>query len=179
MKGVRGGFHLLLEAHQKCGSLFSGSHLIDLFSSWRTTQGQLNWVLDPGDPGQIDAELVMVILALYVSAICAESARKANVAEGEEFDLSPSDVIDSMVKRAMEEPLMLVILIQLRLVELTFMLHEGEKKGDASIYITAQKYLAILFATTHATKYVSMSMDFFVDLFCSSDADKKSLRKLF
>ena len=179
VKGVGGGFHLLLEAHRKCGSLFSGSHLIDLFSSWRTTQGQLNWVLDPGDPGQIDAELVMVILALYVSAIRAEAARKANVAEGEEFDLSPSDIIDSMVKRAMEEPLMLVILIQLRLAELTFMLHEAEKKGDASIYITAQKYLAILFATTHATKYVSMSMDFFVDLFCSSDADKKSLRKLF
>ena len=180
VKGVGGGFHLLLEAHRKCGSLFSGSHLIDIFSSWRTTPGQLNWVLDPGDPGQIDAELVMYILALYVSAIRAEAARKAKVAEGEEsFDLSPSDIIDSMVKRAMEEPLMLVILTQLRLAELTFMLHEAEKKGDASIYITAQKYLAILFATTHATKYVSMSMDFFVDLFCSSDADKKIFEKAF
>ena len=182
VKGVGGGFHLLLEAHRKCGSLFSGSHLVDIFSSWRTTPGQLNWVLDPGDPGQIDAELVMVVLALYVSAIRGEATRKASEAEtkGEaDFKLSPEDIIDSMVKRAMEEPLMLVMLIQLRLAELTFMLHEGEKKGDASMYITAKKYLAVLFAATHATKYVSMTMDFFVDYFCSSDADKKIFEKAF
>lgn len=182
VKGVGGGFHLLLEAHRKCGSLFGGSHLVDIFSSWRTTQGQLNWVLDPGDPGQIDAELVMVVLALYVSAIRGEAARKARDAEsrGEvDFHLSPGNIIDSMVKRAMDEPLMLVMLTQLRLAELTFMLHEGEKKGSASIYITAKKYLAVLFATTHATKYVSMTMDFFVDYFCSSDAEKKIFEEAF
>ena len=182
VKGVGGGFHLLLEAHRKCGSLFGGSHLADIFSSWRTTQGQLNWVLDPGDPGQIDAELVMVVLALYVSAIRGEATRKASKAENKgeaDFKLSAEDIIDSMVKRAMEEPLMLVMLIQLRLAEVTFMLHEGEKKGDAKLYIAAKKYLAVLFATTHATKYVSMTMDFFVDYFCSSDADKKIFEKAF
>ena len=174
--GFGGGFHLLLETHRKRGSLFGASHLEDLFSTWRTTTGQLKWVLDPGDPGQIDAELIMVVLALYTAAIREEAKRRAKKAHenGEEhFKMCAADVIDSMTKRALEHPLMLVMLIELRLAELTFMLHEAERKGDAGIYITAKKYLAALFAVSHATKYVSMTLDFFVSIFCFSDADRK------
>ena len=174
--GFGGGFHLLLETHRKRGSLFGASHLEDMFSTWRTTNGQLKWVLEPGDPGQIDAELIMVVLALYTVAIREEAKRRAKKAHenGEKhFRMSAADVIDSMTRRALEHPLMLVVLIELRLAELTFMLHEAERKGDASIYITAKKYLAALFAISHATKYVSMTIDFFVSIFCFSDADRK------
>ena len=178
--GFGGGFHLLLETHRKRGSLFGASHLEDLFSTWRTTQGQLKWVLEPGDPGQIDAELIMVVLALYTVAIREEAKRRAKKAHenGEaHFKMCAADVIDSMTKRALEHPLMLVMLIELRLAELTFMLHEAERKGDAGIYITAKKYLAALFAISHATKYVSMTIDFFVSIFCFSEADRKIFEK--
>ena len=178
--GFGGGFHLLLETHRKRGSLFGASHLEDLFSTWRTTQGQLKWVLEPGDPGQIDAELIMVVLALYTVAIREEAKRRAKKAHenGEaHFKMCAADVIDSMTKRALEHPLMLVMLIELRLAELTFMLHEAERKGDAGIYITAKKYLAALFAISHATKYVSMTIDFFVSIFCFSDADRMIFEK--
>ena len=174
--GFGGGFHLLLETHRKRGSLFGGSHLEDIFSTWRKTPGQLKWVLEPGDPGQIDEELIMVVLALYTTAVREEAKRRAKKAHEKgntHFKMCAADIIDSMTKRALEQPLMLVMLIELRLAELTFMLHEAERKGDAGIYITAKKYLAALFAITHATKYVSMTMDFFVSIFCFSDADWK------
>ena len=89
-------------------------------------------MLEPGDPGQIDTELIMVVLALYTVAIREEAKRRAKKAHenGEEhFRMSAADVIDSMTRRALEHPLMLVMLIELRLAELTFMLHEAKRKG--------------------------------------------------
>ena len=71
VKAFTGGFHMILEAHRKRGSLFGMSHLEDIFSCWRTSIGQLKWVMNPGDPNQIDSELVMYVLAIYVAAICA------------------------------------------------------------------------------------------------------------
>lgn len=54
-----GGFHTGLETHKKRGLLFGDTHLRDVFSLWRDSQAQLDWVMDPGDPSQIDEELIM------------------------------------------------------------------------------------------------------------------------
>ena len=69
IKAFTGGFHMILETHRKRGSLFGQSHLEDVFSCWRTTLGQLNWVMNPGDPNQIDCELAMYVLAVYISGM--------------------------------------------------------------------------------------------------------------
>ena len=59
MPAYFGGFHLVLETHKKRGSLFGKSHLCDIFRNWRKSDKQLEWVMDPGDPTQVDDELIM------------------------------------------------------------------------------------------------------------------------
>jgi hypothetical protein len=190
-----GGFHLVLESHRKRGLLFAKSHLEDFFSSWRTSEGQLKWVslcvfrrlvvilfllahiclcskvMNPGDPNQINAELVMYVLGIYTSAIRALIVIKRN---GTTYDvgISASDVVDHMISRAKVYPIIFVILIEIRFAEVIFMLHEAEREGNVDLYLTALKYLTPLFASAHATKYVAMSTDFLVEWFCKSDAEK-------
>ena len=163
---------MTLEAHRQRGSAFAATHLEDVISSWRTTTGQLKWVLNPGDPNQIDEELVMYVLAVYVAAMHSLIETKRGLNGNDAALLTASDGVDYMIDRAEEHPLIMVILLELRYAELTFMLHEAEKKSNCNLYRTAMKFLAPLFAGTHATKYVSMTVDFFVDWFCASDCDK-------
>ena len=49
----------MLETHKKRGSLFGDSHLCDVFRRWRRTDKMLEWVMDPGDPGQVNDEMLM------------------------------------------------------------------------------------------------------------------------
>lgn len=65
MKAFFGGFHLVLEAHKKRGKMFGDTHLRDFFKKWRKTEGQLEWVMDPGDPNQVEEELEMYYLGEY------------------------------------------------------------------------------------------------------------------
>ena len=52
------------------------------------------------------------------------------------------------------------------------LLLEAERSADCDLYLTAKKHLATLFAGSHATRYVSMVTDFFVDWYCALDAEK-------
>ena len=65
MPAYFGGFHLVLETHKKRGSLFGDTHLRDIFRKWRPTDKQLDWVMAPGDPNQVDSEIVMYHLGEY------------------------------------------------------------------------------------------------------------------
>lgn len=65
MPAYFGGFHLVLETHKKRGSLFGESHLRDIFRNWRKSDKQLDWVMDPGDPSQIDDEMIMYHLGKF------------------------------------------------------------------------------------------------------------------
>jgi hypothetical protein len=163
-----GGFHLILEAHRKRGGLFGKSHLEDVFSSWRTSIGQLKWVLNPGDPNQIDAELVMYILGMDVAALRSLIKGRGPGA----VTISAADVVDHMIQRSEQYPIIMVILIEIRYAEVIFMLHQAEKQGDVSKFITAMKYLTPMFTAAHATKYTSMAADFLVEWFCKSDAER-------
>ncbi len=86
--------------------------------------------------------------------------------------MNPCDVVDHMVACAKEHPIALCILLELRFAEVIFMLHESEKRSKNDLFIAAMKFMLPLFATNHATKYVSLVSDFLVDWFCSSDAEK-------
>ena len=59
MPAYFGGFHLVLETHKKRGSLFGDTHLRDVFRRWRPSDKMLDWVMSPGDPNQINSEMVM------------------------------------------------------------------------------------------------------------------------
>ena len=65
MPAYFGGFHLVLETHKKRGSLFGDSHLCDIFRKWRKSDKQLEWVMDPGDPTQVNEEMMMYHLGEY------------------------------------------------------------------------------------------------------------------
>jgi len=174
LRSFFGGFHLMLESHRKRGDLFAKSHLEDVFSSWRTSEGQLKWVMNPGDPNQINAELVMYVLAVYVSAMRALIKSRRD-AEGPECDIlvSAADVVDHIIERAMSYPIVFAILIEVRYAEVIFMLQQSEKTSDVDLYITAMKYLAPMFTCAHTTKYVPMVTDFLVQWFCKSTFEKK------
>jgi hypothetical protein len=183
-KAFTGGFHMILEAHRKRGGLFGKSHLEDFFSCWRTSVGQLNWVMNPGDPGQIDSELSMYILALYTAAIRAVIETKRLEFESseapvqqEKIKICATDIIDFMLKRARKYPIVMVILLEMRFAEVIFMLHNAEQDANEQLYMTALKYLAPLFAATHATKYVELLAKFLVEWHCMSDAEKTIFAK--
>ena len=127
--------------------------------------------MTPGDPNQIDSELMMYQLAMYTVAIRALVDTKKSQGETS-INISPVDVIDFMLVRAEKYPNVLCIMIEMRYAEVIFMLQEAEKKRDADMFRTALKLIAPLCASTHATKYVSMITDFLTDWYCASDADK-------
>jgi len=171
--GFSGGFHMMLEAHRKRGAAFGQTHLEDFFSCWRPTDGQLRWVMNPGDPNQINAELTMYVLGMYSAAILSALKMKAAAGDTEDIILSAKEVADLMVARAKEYPIVMITLIELRFAELTFMLLESEQNGgNVDLYLTAKKLLGRLYAGTHCTKYVSMLADFFVEWHCCSDVEK-------
>ena len=62
MPAYFGGFHLVLETHKKRRTLFGDSHLCDVFRRWRKTDKMLEWVMDPGDPSQVNDEMMMMHL---------------------------------------------------------------------------------------------------------------------
>ena len=79
--------------------------------------------------------------------------------------------MDHMVNQAKKYPIVMMVLMELRFAQLTFMLHESERNGgDVNLFLTAQKFLGRLYASTHCTKYVSM-------LTGSSPAEKINFEK--
>ena len=154
--------------------MFGPTHLRDFFSAWRTTDKQLDWVMHPGDPNQVDAELIMYHLAMYTAAVrgLIKSKRDEREPGVESINLNPCDVVDHMVARAKEHPIALCILLELRFAEVIFMLHESEKRSKNELFIAAMKFMLPLFATNHATQYVNIVPEFLVDWFCSSDVEK-------
>jgi len=168
-----GGFHMMLEAHRKRGDAFGKSHMEDIFSCWRPTEGQLRWVMNPGDPNQISAELSMYVLAMYSAAIQSCLKTKASSASSDQITICAKDVVTLMIERAKSYPIVMMILIELRFAQLAFMLHESERKGgNVNLYLTATKFLGRLYASTHCTKYTSMLVDFFVEWYSCSPAKK-------
>eukprot|EP00978_Attheya_sp_CCMP212_P010044 scaffold24040_cov56-Attheya_sp.AAC.3 len=141
--------------HRKRGDIFGPTHLREIFSLWRKTNKQLDWVMSPGDPTQMSDELLLVILAQYTCAV--RGLVETRVDHGGSLDVSADDVVDHMISRAKTSPLVLCNLLEIRFAEVVFAIHHA----------------AILCATTHATKYVSLISDFFVMWYAgASEADK-------
>ena len=53
------------------GKLFGPAHMREVWRFFCASEVQLAWVMCPGDPNQVDDELVWYLFALVVSAILA------------------------------------------------------------------------------------------------------------
>jgi hypothetical protein len=59
---MSGGFHLLLAAFKASGKPFAFSHFRESFSLWRRTYKLLDWVMESGDPNQVEDKLMKIVL---------------------------------------------------------------------------------------------------------------------
>jgi hypothetical protein len=176
---ISGGFHMLLSAYKALGKMFGASHLVDFFSLWRKTDGQLKWVMEPGDPNQIEDELIMMIFGLLIDAIMGLIATKRKDDPGASFDISAVDVLDHMRSRAKRYPMVNLVLQTLPLAGMIFMMHQAEANADADCYMSAMRLLVNVFAASHQTGYVYLVNEFFKDWHCMSDAERVLFKKAF
>lgn len=64
-----GGFHLMLEVFKKRGTLFEHTHLRNLFAMTRMSSKQQDYVLNPSDPNQADAETIGMHAGIILSSL--------------------------------------------------------------------------------------------------------------
>ena len=164
-----GGFHTKLSGCKSNGIFFE-THLEQIFTPWRNTEGMINWVKNPGDPNQLEDELTLVIAAFNVSAIRGLVAHRKQI--GGSLEISAVDVEEFIIERAREYPIIMVVLMQLRLAEVLLLLDEAESTSDGDCLRTAKRFLNVYFAITHALKYVCLISDEAVEFHCASDADR-------
>lgn len=81
----------------------------------------------------------------------------------------------SICSSAVENPACMAILLDLRLVEISFMVRDAEKggnHGDIELFMTTMRFALALFTVTHATNYAHIVCDFLEWWELSSEADK-------
>jgi hypothetical protein len=71
MTVMNGGFHTMLELHKMRGRMFGPTHKQQIWKKWRPSEAQWKWVENPGDPNQVDDELIMYYMGLIDAAIDA------------------------------------------------------------------------------------------------------------
>lgn len=169
-----GGFHTMLENHKMRGRMFGDAHLREIWVEWRPTDGQLNWVFNPGDPTQVDNELVFYYLAFIASAVhaCLDSKIESGLT-GDDLQLTAVEVHDFIVERCSKSPIGCQFLNEIRFAETVFLMHQSEEESNADKYVTALKFSSLLFATNNAIKYAEIASRFFKWWHCASEADKK------
>ena len=108
---------------------------------------------------------------MYVAALRSMIKFKSQTSTGN-LNVQPSDLIDFMVNRSKVEPLAFCILIELCFAEIIFLLHQSEKQSRNDLFLAGIKFLLLLYASSHAIKYVSMISDFLIEWYCMSEAEK-------
>ena len=66
-----GGFYTILYLYKMRGKLFGPAHMQEIWKACCPSIAQLNWVMCPGDPNQVDDKLIWYYFALNTSAILA------------------------------------------------------------------------------------------------------------
>ena len=109
---------------------------------------------------------------MYVSALRGMLKTKQVDPQIMTLKLKPCELVDFMIERAKVEPLAFCILLELRFAEVVFLLHQCERKNKNELLLASMKFLLPFYASSHATKYVSMVSDFLIDWHCMSDAER-------
>ena len=154
-----GGFHFKMNADDTRGKGFADTHFRAILrpdTYGRKSQKQQDWVLFPGDPNQLDAELPEYIVAHFIDALrqCAE--------EKGVDELSTEEVHDWRIERACEEPLAFVVLTELLFDTVVFLIQDSEtdgKKGNPDLFLTALRFFLPFCTVTNKTGYVDLCID--------------------
>lgn len=165
-----GGFHYFMELCNMRSRLVR-----DVFkfwaSRWRSKPQQLEWILDLSDPTDFCHEMPQYLLAHYRSAFDSLKAMRPDGAE-----LSPVDIHDHMVERAIQHPVCMAVLLDLRLLEIVFAMRDAEKSGkygDVNLFLATTRLSLVIFMVTHATNYAHIACDFLEWHATASEAQKK------
>ena len=129
---------------------------------WRPAEPSLNWIYIIRDPNDGLHEWREYMLAHYRAA--AEASKTTD----------PVKIHDYMIRRAVEVPACMAILLDLRFLEILFMIRDSEKAGthgDVPLFLTCMRFSLPLFAVTHATNYCHLVCDFLEWHKTASDAD--------
>jgi hypothetical protein len=164
-----GGFHWDLNVKQRHGLRFGDSHLKYFLHPFRDTDKKKDWYLNPGDPCQTALEQPEMTDSHYVMAMRGLSKVKG----GE--PISAVEVDEYMLERALEHDLCMTVLMDLRFAEIGFMLRDSETEGgtgNPELFRVGAQLSLLLFARTHATKYVRLAVDNWIWWRCSSEADR-------
>ena len=144
---------------------------------WRKTKAQQDWVMSPGDPNQVDDELIWYHFALIAAAIIElweERTANDQTCDG----ISAVDVHNFMLEKAKGCAITMEVLTEMRFAEVALLLHQAEETCDAEKYVTALKLASILITSTHATKYTYIHAKFLVWWQCASEAEKTIFEKV-
>ena len=136
--------------------------------------------MTPGDPNQVDDEIIWYHFALIAAAILAlvEELLAKNDNKTSEVEISAVDMHEFMLKKAKACPITQNVLNEMRFAEVLLLLHQAEETSDANKYVTALKFASLLITTTHATKYTYIHARFLIWWHCASEADKTIFEKI-
>lgn len=172
-----GPMHTLMKFLQKAkGRVVAETHARNLISPWRKSDKAQDFILTPSDPTQSLQEFTQVNVALILGA---SRAAAAAVAPGT-GEISPVDCVDFIISRARQEPLVLIILLDMRLMGILGMMRDSKRKGprkdlkcNPDLYRSACRLSLLLFANTHSYKYIRILWETLIDWDCSSELDKE------
>ena len=87
----------------------------------------------------------------------------------------PVKIHEYMLKRVTDVPMCMAVLLDLRLLEIVFMIRDSKKAGthgDVPLFLTCMRFSLPLFAVTHATNYCHLVCDFLEWFRLASEAEK-------
>jgi hypothetical protein len=149
---VSGAFHLLINSLRS----LNGRHSQEVFSyfcsKWRQTQGHLDWALKCPDPRDIYWELYEYFVAMVRNA--TDSVKIQTMQDASSYS---KQAHEHMLQRAVEYPVVMLILIHLKFTAIIIMLQDSWRSGDhgdVAMHLTSMRYLIWLEAITNAYKYL-------------------------
>jgi hypothetical protein len=157
-----GGMHYMMEFMTMRARL-SRDYISYFVRKWRPTDPQLNWIMVIRDPKEALQEWREYLLAHYRCA--ADASGKSN----------PFEVHEYMIERAVDVPMCMAALLDLRLLEIGFMIRDSEKAGthgDFDMFLTSMRFSLPLFTISHATNYCHIVCDFLEWNELASEAEK-------
>jgi hypothetical protein len=97
-------------------------------------------------------------------------------------DITEVQIHEYMLKRAVDIPMVMAVLFDLRLLEIALMIRDSEKTGthgDISLFLSTLRLSLSLFTITHATNYCHLVAEFLEWWELASDAERTLFKNFY